>query len=265
MKFLIFGDIVGRIGREAVKQAIIELKQEHEFDLIIANAENLAHGNGVTADTLKEMVAAGVDVFTSGNHVWDKKEAMSIWADRDLGDRLLRPANYPPGVPGHGSKWLTLATKNVLVINLMGRVFGKVMVDDPFRSFDDVLRSHAAKGPAVVLVDFHAEATSEKVAFGWYAAGRAAAVWGTHTHVPTADARLLPGGTAYLTDVGMAGYRDGVIGIEREPIISQFRTQLPATHEVPASGAAIVWAVIITVDGAGQATDIATWQKTYDL
>jgi hypothetical protein len=185
-------------------------------------------------------------------------------SDRDLGSRLIRPANYPPGVPGQGSKLLTIATKNVLVINLLGRVYGNDLVDDPFRSFDDTLLSHAAQKPSVILVDFHAEATSEKVALGWYAAGRASAVWGTHTHVPTADARILPGGTAYMTDVGMCGYRDGVLGITKEPIINNFRTQLPVTHEIPENGTTVVSAVIITVDAHGRATDIEPWQKTYN-
>jgi hypothetical protein len=269
MKILVFGDIMGRPGREALKLALPELKAEFEPDLTIANVENLSHGKGVTVASLREMLVAGVDLFTSGNHVWDKKEVMTVLADRDLGDRLLRPANYPPSVPGRGAKSLTIGTKTVLVVNLMGRVFGKVLVDDPFRSFDDILRDHAASHPSVVLVDFHAEATSEKVAFGWHAAGRATAVWGTHSHVPTADARILPGadgqpsGTAYVTDVGMVGYRDGVLGLTKEPILANFRTQLPATHELPASGEAIVTATVIEVDAKGKATDIKTVQKTY--
>lgn len=263
MKILVFGDIVGRMGREAIKLALPELKREFEPDLIIGNAENLAHGKGVSAETLREMLNVGVDLFTSGNHVWDKKEVMNIFADRELGSCLLRPANYPAGVPGQGAKMLTIGTKNVLVINLLGRVFGKTLVSDPFNAFDDILRSHAAQKPSVVLVDFHAEATSEKVAFGWHAGGRATAVWGTHTHIPTADARVLPGGTAYLTDAGMVGYRDGVLGVEKAAIISNFRTQLPVTHELPDRGEAIVSAAIITADSSGRAADIVTWHKTY--
>jgi hypothetical protein len=265
MKILFFGDIVGRIGRKAVALAIEEIRESHELDLIIANAENIAHGKGITTKTLEEMVEAGVDLFTSGNHVWRNKEVLTVMSDRNLGSRLLRPANYPSGVPGQGSKLLTIATKKVLVINLLGRVYGNDLVDDPFRTFDDTLLSHASQNPSVILVDFHAEATSEKVALGWHAAGRASAVWGTHTHVPTADAKILPGGTAYITDAGMCGFSDGVLGVTKGPIISNFRTQLPVTHEIPDSGDTIVSAVIITVDAAGRATNIEQWQKTYNL
>jgi len=265
MKIIFFGDIVGRIGREAIPLAISDLKASHDPDLIIANAENIAHGKGVTAKTLQELVDAGVDLFTTGNHVWRNKEVFSVMSDKQLGDRLIRPANYPADVPGQGSKMLTIATKNVLVLNLLGRVYGNDLVNDPFRTFDDILLSHAAQKPSVILVDIHAEATSEKVALGWYAAGRASAVWGTHTHVPTADARVLPGGTAYITDAGMCGYKDGVLGITKEPIINNFRTQLPVTHEIPVAGDAIVSAVITTVDAAGRATDIESWQRTYNL
>jgi len=260
MKILVFGDIVGRIGREAVKKTLPGLRELHQPDLTIANAENLAHGKGVTPDVLDEMSAAGIDLFTSGNHVWDRKEAFDLLTDPKYGDKLMRPANYPAGVPGEGAKFLSIATKNVLVLNLMGRVFSKADYDDPFRAFDDLLRQFAPKRPSLVLVDLHAEATSEKNAFGWHAAGRAAAVWGTHTHVPTRDQRILPGGTAYISDVGMCGYADGVIGVEREPVLKHFLTQLPLQMETPQSGEAVVNALILTVEG-GKATAIETYQK----
>lgn len=261
MKVLVFGDIVGRPGRQALKQVLPQLKAELGPDLVIANAENLAHGKGVTVETLRELVDYGVDFFTSGNHVWDNKAGLNAWSEPDLRDRLIRPANYPACVGGHGSKLLTLGTKSVLVVNLLGRVFGKTLVDDPFRTFDDVLRAHAASPPSLVLVDFHADASSEKVAMGWHVAGRAAAVWGTHTHVPTADARVLPGGTAYITDVGMTGFRDGVLGITKEPILANFKTGLPAAHELPDHGEAIVSAVLIEIEGR-EATAITAHHRT---
>jgi hypothetical protein len=255
VKIIVFGDIMGRIGREAVKKVLPEIKAEHDPDLIIANAENLAHGKGVTADLLREMIAAGIDFFTSGNHVWDRQEIHDIFADRDLSARLIRPANYPPGTPGQGSKFLTIGTKNVLVLNLLGRIFSRVSGDDPFRTFDEVIKAHAHLKPSVILVDFHAEATSEKVALGWHAAGRVTAVWGTHTHVPTRDERVLPGGTAYISDIGMCGARDGVIGVEQKAAVSHFLTQLPMQAETPTEGEAIVCGIVITEE-QGRATDI---------
>lgn len=254
MKILVFGDIVSKIGREAVKKVLPELRAAHEPDLVIGNAENLAHGKGVTKDSLTDLLDAGVDFFTSGNHVWDKKDVFDVFSDPRLADKLIRPANYPPGTPGEGTKLLTVGTKNVLVINLLGRVFSKVLADDPFRAFDAALKEHAHRKPSFVLVDFHGDATSEKTAFGLYADGRAAAVWGTHSHVPTRDDRVLPGGTAYITDVGMTGYRDGVIGVDRAEILRNFLTQLPVKHEIPDAGDAVANAVLITTDGSRAAS-----------
>lgn len=251
MKILVFGDIVGKIGREAVKRVLPELRSAHEADLVIGNAENLAGGKGATPETLREMLGAGVDFFTSGNHIWDKREAFDAFSEARLSDKLIRPANYPAGLPGEGSKLLTIGTKNVLVLNLLGRVFSRVLTDDPFRVFDEIVAAHAHSRPSVILVDFHGDATSEKTAFGWHAAGRATAVWGTHSHVPTRDERVLPGGTAYITDVGMSGFLDGVIGVEKEPIIRNFMTQLPVKHDIPDSGDAVVNAAVITVGASG--------------
>jgi metallophosphoesterase (TIGR00282 family) len=266
MKFIFFGDIVGRIGREAVKRALADLKTEHEFDLIIANGENLAHGKGVTEGCLMEMRDAGIDLFTSGNHIWRQKGTCGLFAIPAIAESLMRPANYPAGVPGQGTKLRTVATKNVLVINLLGRVFMPDQLDDPFRTFDEILRQHAAHKPAVIFVDFHAEATSEKLAFAWYAAERGVSVVvGTHTHVPTADARILPGGTAYITDVGMCGFADGVLGVTKEPIVHGFRTQLPVTHELPDHGNAVVSAVIIEINTMGRATSILPWHHVYHI
>ncbi len=260
MKILVFGDVVSKIGRDAVKRVLPDLRSAHDIDLVIANAENLAGGKGTTPETLHDLLGAGVDFFTSGNHIWDKKDIFDVFSDARLTDKLIRPANYPAGVPGEGSKVLTVGSKNVLVINLLGRVFSKVLTDDPFRIFDEILTTQAHARPSVVLVDFHGDATSEKTAFGWHAAGRATAVWGTHSHVPTRDERLLPGGTAYITDVGMSGYRDGVIGVDKEAIVKNFMTQLPVRHEIPDTGDAIVNAIIITT-GLEGATSIEHLQK----
>ncbi len=254
MKILIFGDIVSRIGREAVKKVLPELKAAHDIDLTIGNAENLAHGKGVTKETLSDLLDAGVDLFTSGNHVWDKKDVFDVFSDPHLTEKLIRPANYPAGTPGEGAKFLAVGSKNVLVINLLGRVFSKVLADDPFRAFDAIIKENAHRKPSVVLVDFHGDATSEKTAFGMYADGRATAIWGTHTHVPTRDDRILPGGTGYITDIGMTGFRDGVIGVDRAEIIRNFLTQLPVKHEIPDSGEAVVNAIIITTDGSRAAS-----------
>jgi len=262
MKILVYGDIVGRMGREAVKVTLPEWKDAHDPDLIIANVENLAHGRGVTKDTIDEMLFAGVDFFTSGNHIYDRDDVLELFADPHYADRLIRPANYPVGSAGEGSKFLTVGTKNVLVVNLMGRVFNKMTVEDPFRTFDDIYAASvrsSAQAPHVILVDFHGDATSEKTAFGWHAAGRATAVWGTHTHVPTRDDRLLPGGTAYISDIGMTGFRDGVIGVEKEAVIRTFLTQAHARHEFPEEGDAVVNAILIET-GAEGATSIAHLQ-----
>lgn len=264
MNILVFGDIVSRIGREAVKRVLPELRSAHAIDLAIANAENLAGGKGANEETIREMLDAGIDFFTSGNHIWDKKEIHDVFSDARLSDKLIRPANYPAGVPGEGSKLLTVGTKNVLVINLLGRVFSKVLSDDPFRVFDETIMTHAHERVSVVLVDFHGDATSEKTAFGWHAAGRATAIWGTHSHVPTRDERILPGNTAYITDVGMSGYRDGVIGVEKEPILKNFLTQLPVRHEIPDAGDAIVNAIVITTT-AGKATTIEHVQRVINI
>lgn len=265
MKILIFGDIVARIGREAVKMALPGLRDEYAPDLIIGNCENLAQGKGITAKTVDEMLDAGIDCFTSGNHIWSRKEAYDVLSEPRYADVIVRPANYPADVPGKGWNLFTVGAKSVLVVNFLGRVFSEVMTENPFRLFDRILAETADRRPYAVLADFHGEATSEKIAFGWHADGRAAAVWGTHTHVPTRDARVLPGGTAYITDIGMTGYRDGVIGVDRALILRQFMTQLPVRHEFPSSGEAVVNAALITVGEGGKAEAIEHIQKTLTI
>jgi len=259
---LVFGDIVGRIGREAVMTSLPGFRVQTEPDLVIANCENLAGGRGVTERTLDQLIDAGIDVFTSGNHLWDRERIADVLANERYAGRLVRPANYPSGTSGRGWILLTVGVKKVLVVNFLGRVFSETLTENPFITLDRILTETATAGPDIVLVDFHSEATSEKVAFGWYADGRTAAVWGTHTHVPTRDERILPGGTAYITDIGMSGFRDGVIGVERESVLHNFTTkQLPMRHNVPSSGEAIVNALFLTVGDRGQATAVEHLQR----
>ncbi len=243
MRILVVGDIHGRPGRVILRDLLPRLRREHEAAFVIANGENAAGGAGVTPEVVTELFDAGVDVITGGNHTWHNRDAYDLL---DGEPRLLRPINYPAGVPGHGAA--IAQTKNgqrVAVLNLQGRVFMHEL-DDPFR----VARAEAdrlRKDTPVIIVDFHAEATSEKIALGWYLDGRVSAVIGTHTHVQTADERILPGGTAYITDVGMTGPRDGIIGMARESILERFLTQLPVRFEV-AKGPAQLNAVVVDVD-----------------
>lgn len=241
---------MGRIGRRGVAAVLPHWKDRYRPDLIIANVENLAHGKGVTMATISEIQAAGVNVFTSGNHIFKKPEVYEIIDDEKIA--LLRPANYPPGVPGRGVVFVTVGTQKLLVVNLLGRVFMNENLDCPFRAIDAILEEYKNVERAGTIVDFHAEATSEKVAFGLYVDGRVSAVLGTHTHVPTSDAEVLPGGTAYLTDAGMIGAKGTVLGVDKENIIHGFLTQQPVRHEIPESGTCIVNAVLVEIDENSQ-------------
>jgi metallophosphoesterase (TIGR00282 family) len=243
MRVLILGDVMGRPARRAVRDLVPSLIEKEEIDLVVANAENAAGGMGVDIKSAKELFSAGVQVLTSGNHIWKKKEIYPFLDDQD---GLIRPANFPAGAPGKG--WCIWQRNGLraLVINLQGRVFMPNHVDDPFRCVDEILRQHGAQSP-VVIVDMHAEATSEKYAMGWYLDGRASLVFGTHTHVQTADERLLPAGTAYITDVGMCGPFDSVIGMETETVIRGFMTQLPRQFEV-AQDNVVLQGVIADID-----------------
>lgn len=248
IKVLMFGDVVGRVGRRAVALALPGLKKKYRPDLTLANAENLAHGVGVTPTTFEEIRQAGVDFCTSGNHVWDKPDVMAMFEDQTL--PLLRPANYPPGNPGRGAALVPVAGGQLLVVNLMGRVFLQQNYDCPFRTLEAILEEYRDVPRLGTVVDFHAEATSEKVAFGLAFDGRVSAVLGTHTHVPTADAEVLPGGTAYLTDIGMVGAKGTVIGVDKRNVIRQFLLQRPTGFEQPERGVCAVNAVCVTIDGA---------------
>lgn len=260
MKLLFVGDIVGRPGRYALTHALGRLVDRHCVDLVIANGENAAAGFGLTAEVAREIFDAGVDVITSGNHIWDKKE---IFAFFDREPRLLRPANYPPGLPGKGGGiFKTAGGVAIGVINLEGRAFMNNL-DCPFRAADALIDELSAQ-TKIIFVDFHAETTSEKISLGYYLDGRISAIVGTHTHVQTADERILPGGSAYLTDVGMTGSRDSVIGIRKEEAIERFLTQLPIRFEV-AKKDPWLCAVLVTIDEeSGKAQAIERVQVSVD-
>lgn len=252
MRILMVGDVIGRPGRRAVRTLIPGLRQEYKLDLVIANSENAAGGLGLTKETAEELLDSGVDVLTSGNHIWDQKEILPA-LDGDLA--ILRPLNYPPGVPGRGY----LIKGEALVVNLVGRTF-MGNFDCPFRTIDQLLEELTDR-PSVIIVDFHGEATSEKVALGWYLDGRVSALLGTHTHVGTIDARLLPKGTAFITDVGMTGPLDSVIGDDTDAVIKRFLTQLPRRLSV-GKGCVILNSVLVEVEeGTGKARSISRIDK----
>jgi metallophosphoesterase (TIGR00282 family) len=260
VRILFIGDIVGKPGRDLIRKGVGPLVDHHQIDLVVANAENAAAGSGITREIGDQILGWGVDVMTSGNHIWSKKEAIDyIGAE----PRLLRPANFPAGVPGNGS-YLARSSdgRTVGVINVMGRVFMQ-QLDDPFAV---VMRELDAMRPRakVILVDFHAEATSEKAAMGWYLDGKVTAVIGTHTHVQTADERILPKGTAFLTDVGMTGPHDSIIGVEIEPALSRFLNGMPSRFE-PATANPRLNAVVVEADEkTGLAVDVERLSYSLD-
>lgn len=257
MQILFIGDIFGRPGRTIVKERLPGLVKQHSIDLVIANGENAAAGFGITPPLTEELFELGIDVLTSGNHIWDKREIIDYFQAAN-GDpysparRLLRPANYPPGMPGWGVYQGQKKETPYAVVNLQGRVF-MGSNDDPFRVADRLLKEIKAK---VIIVDIHAEATSEKMSVGWYLDGRVTAVVGTHTHVPTADERVLPGGTAYITDVGMTGPYDSVIGVKKELIVEKFLNNMPVRFEA-AGGDVRLCAIVVDCDETtGRAREI---------
>jgi metallophosphoesterase (TIGR00282 family) len=252
VRILFIGDIVGKPGRELVRRGLAGLIDLHAIDVVIANAENSAAGFGITREIGQQLLDWGVAVMTSGNHIWDKKEALDYIGTEP---RLLRPANYPAGAPGNGSYLArTRDGRSVGIVNVMGRVF-MLNIDDPFAV---VLREIEAlkERTRVVFVDFHAEATSEKIAMGWHLDGKVTAMVGTHTHVQTADERILPKGTAYLTDVGMTGPHDSIIGVEIQAALSRFLTALPARFETATENPRLNAVIIEADEQTGRATDI---------
>ena len=252
MRILFIGDIVGKPGRDLIRVGLPAIVEHHSVDFVIANAENAAGGFGITREIGDQLLDGGVDVMTSGNHIWDKREALDYVG---VEPRLLRPANYPAGVPGNGSYLArTRAGVSVGVINVMGRVF-MANIDDPFAvvlRHIEALRSQTR----IVFVDFHAEATSEKLAMGWHLDGKVTAVVGTHTHVQTADERILPQGTAYLTDVGMTGPHDSIIGVAIEPALSRFLNALPSKFETATANPRLNAVVVEADEASGRAMDI---------
>lgn len=252
MNLLFVGDVFGSPGRSYLKTVLPELIDEYQVDFTIANGENAAGGTGLTRETADELFSAGVDVITSGNHIWDKKE---IYPVIDADKRILRPANYPPGIPGKGSGiFVARNSTSVGVINVCGRVFSPQNFDCPFRVLDSEICRLRTITP-VIVIDFHGEASSEKVAAGWYVDGRVSSFFGTHTHVQTADDIILPNGTAYITDAGMTGSYEGVIGVKREIILKHFLTQLPVRHE-PSKGKRQLSAVFCVINPSGKAEKI---------
>ncbi len=258
MKILFIGDIVAKNGRTAVKALLPAVVSRYKIDCVIANGENAAAGFGITEPVAEEIFSMGVHVITSGNHIWDKKEALHYLAKEN---RVLRPLNYPPGVPGYGSIISSIRGTKVAVVNLSGRVFMSPM-DCPFRTgMAEIERLRLETN--CIIVDFHAEATSEKIAFGYFVDGKVSAVLGTHTHVQTADEKILPGGTAYITDAGMTGPAESVIGIEKEQIVERFLLQMPRRFET-ATGTALFCAVAIEIDEkTGRALAIQRLQLTH--
>ena len=251
MKVLFIGDIVGKPGRRAVRELLSGIIEERRIDFVIANCENAASGFGVTAEIIEELYGAHIDVLTSGNHIWDKKEVMECIDDYET---LLRPANYPEGTPGRGSVVVTLpGGVSVGVLNLAGRVFMQPL-DCPFRTADREIEKLRKKS-RIILVDMHAEATSEKIAMGWYLDGRVAAVLGTHTHVQTADERILPEGSACITDVGMTGSFDSVIGIRKEVILQKFLLQIPNKFDVAKKDVRLQ-GVVVEIAQSGRAVGV---------
>jgi len=247
IKILFFGDIVGRIGRQALVKSLPYLKNKYQPDLIIGNVENLAHGKGVTEKTLSEIHSAGIDLFTSGNHIWRRDEIHDILKKKKFS--LLTPQNDPRTEGHQGVQTLEVGNNKIVVINLLGRVFmNEENIKCPFKSIDKILTDTAKEAPAAIIVDFHAEATSEKKAMGWHLDGRVSAVVGTHTHIATADTQILPRGTGYITDLGMVGPIDSVLGIDKDKVIKKFLTDDKIIFDIPTEGQVGIDAVYLEIN-----------------
>lgn len=246
LNILFIGDIVGKIGRKTVVRILPSLIKEHKVNLVIANAENIAHGSGVTEDTIKEIKSAGVDWVTTGDHAFKTPRDVGVYGKYNI----LRPANFPPANPGIGYSLFDYKGKKILLINLIGRVFMHMDYDCPFRKLDEILAqlNLPPKLLSAIIIDIHAEATSEKISLKHYADGRATAILGTHTHIMTADASITDKGTAYITDVGMVGAYDSCLGVEKEGIIKTFLTQVKQPHIIPEKGKAIFNAIIVKIN-----------------
>lgn len=251
MRILFIGDIVGKIGRNAISEYLPKIKQAYKPTVSIVNAENAAHGKGLTEKIYKQLLRDGVDFMTMGNHTYGQR---GIYDFIDDAKRMVRPANFPSEAPGVGMRFIQINDIKLAIINLQGRSFMQD-IDDPFKKADQLIEE-AKKETNYIFVDFHAETTSEKNAMGWYLDGRASAVVGTHTHIQTSDDRILPQGTGYITDVGMTGYYDGILGINRDEVIERFITSLPQRHVVPNDGRSVLSGVIIDLDKNGRTKHI---------
>lgn len=251
MRILFIGDIVGKVGRNAIAEYLPKIKQSYRPTVSIVNAENAAHGKGLTEKLYKQLLRDGVDFMTMGNHTYGQRE---IYDFIDDANRMVRPANFPSEAPGVGMRFIQINDIKLAIINLQGRSFMQD-IDDPFKKADQLIEE-AKKETNFIFVDFHAETTSEKNAMGWYLDGRVSAVVGTHTHIQTSDERVLPNGTGYITDVGMTGYYDGILGINRDGVIERFITSLPQRHVVPDDGRSVLSGVIIDLDKDGKTKQI---------
>lgn len=245
MKILVFGDVVGRPGRDAVTKILPKWRERYQPDAVIVNIENIANGRGLSQSTVEEALQWKADLYTTGDHAWDTEESKKMLEKKDL--PIIRPANYPNGVPGRGYASFNVGARKVMVINLQGQVFFKNNPNNPFHTLDELLNKEEIRNSDLILAEFHAEATSEKRAFGWHVDGRLAAVWGTHTHVPTADAQILPQGTGYISDVGMNGLLDSIIGGSKK-LLKSYQTQIKMRFEAEEAGRLECNAVLIEVD-----------------
>ena len=255
MKILFFGDLVGKPARNVLKEILPVYKKKYKPDLIIANADNLAHGKGVTEKTIKEILEYGVDMITCGDHIWDTSQALDVIKENKY--NLLCPANLPILDHKKGYKIIKIGSNKVLVINLMGRVFFQKYSDCPFRVVDGIIKRNKDSKIKAIIVDFHAEATSEKRAMGFYLDSRVSAVLGTHTHIQTADEEILKGGTAYISDVGMVGPKDSILGCKNDVVIDHMRTQTPFRYEISDDKNVLINAVVVEIDNKnGKATKI---------
>lgn len=243
MDILFIGDVVGSPGRDMVKEYLPRLKEKYRPQLTIINGENAASGKGITEKIYKQFLEWGAQAITMGNHTWDKKEIFEFIEEADL---MVRPANFPENNPGKGIVFIRVNGLDVAIINLQGRTFLPTN-DDPFAAADKLI-VEAKKRTNIIFLDFHAEATSEKLAMGWHVDGRISAIAGTHTHVQTADERILPGGTAYITDAGMTGPYDGILGVEKESVLKRFKTNLPVRFEIAKSGRTQLSGILVTID-----------------
>jgi len=260
MKILFIGDIVAKAGRSAVKEILPDLIKKEKIDLVIANIENLAHGKGATETTVEEIREAGVDIMTSGNHIWFREEFIDVLNNDP---RVLRPANYPADTPGFGFTYANAARQKVLIINLMGRQWMNEPTEEPYRTIDAILMDQVEKEkPDAILVDFHAEATSEKGAMGYFLDGRVTAVLGTHTHIPSADAQILPKGTAFVTDVGMTGAFHSVLGVDPPIIIKRQKDPYPIRFDWVETGPSVFRSVLIETKKDKTAKSIVRIDKT---